>query len=163
MRKVKIGPAVVVVIEDRDSATDRFDNPFETGRSIVVLKLNAALLGNIDELNTCGLNRISHFKDVAVKTYDLDPAELGLARSTIQDLRGGTPDESAVMMREMFTGKLKGARRDAVILNAAAALAAESGDFKSALDEAAASIDNGSALAKLNALVEFSQSFQTVS
>ena len=119
--------------------------------------------GGTDELNTCGTNRISHLKDGAVKTYDLDPTELGLAQSTVADLRGGTPDESAVMMREMFEGKLTGARRDAVLLNAAAALAAETGDFKSALSEAAASIDNGSALAKLNALIEFTKQFQTLS
>ena len=36
--------------------------------------------GGTDELNTCGINRISHLKDGAVRTYDLDPAELGLAR-----------------------------------------------------------------------------------
>ena len=113
--------------------------------------------GNTDELNTCGLNRISHLKDGAVKTYDLDPTELGFASATIEDLRGGTADESAVMMREMFSGKLKGARRDAVLLNAAGAIAAVSGDFKSALDEVAASLDEGKALAKLDALVEFSQ------
>ncbi|MBI5838790.1 MAG: bifunctional anthranilate synthase component II/anthranilate phosphoribosyltransferase [Chloroflexi bacterium] len=114
--------------------------------------------GGTDELNPCGLNRVSHLKDGAVRTYDLDPADLGLAPATIQDLRGGAPDESAVMMREMFTGKLNGARRDAVLLNAAAALAAETGDFKSALKEATASLDSGKALNKLNALVEFSQS-----
>jgi anthranilate phosphoribosyltransferase len=114
--------------------------------------------GGTDELNPCGPNRISHLQDGAVRTYDLDPAEYGLSRATVADLRGGTPDESAVMMRDLFTGKLNGARRDAVLLNAAATLAAETGDFKSALAESAASIDNGSALAKLNALVEFSQS-----
>jgi anthranilate phosphoribosyltransferase len=53
---------------------------------------------------------------------------------------------------------MKGARRDSVLLNAAAALAAETGDFKSALVEATASLDSGAALAKLNALVEFSKS-----
>ena len=115
--------------------------------------------GGTDELNPCGPNRVSHLQDGAVRTYDLDPAEYGLSRVTVADLRGGTPDESAAMMRELFTGKLTGARRDAVLLNAAAALSAETGDFKSALTEAAAAIDNGSALAKLNALVEFSQSF----
>ncbi len=114
--------------------------------------------GGTDELNPCGVNRVSHLKNGIVETYDLDPDELGLAPATIQDLRGGTPDESAAMMREMFTGKLNGARRDAVLLNAAAALAAETGDFKSALEEAAASLDSGKALAKMNALVEFSQS-----
>jgi anthranilate phosphoribosyltransferase len=117
----------------------------------------------LDELNTTGSNRISHLKNNTVETYDLNPADLGLAPSTVQDLRGGTPDESAVMMRDILSNKLNGARRDAVLLNAAAALAAESGDFKSALDEAIVSLDSGNALAKLNALVEYSQSFQTIS
>jgi anthranilate phosphoribosyltransferase len=82
--------------------------------------------------------------------------------ATIQDLRGGTPDESAVMMRELLSGKLNGARRESVLLNAAGALAAETGDFKSALEEAVVSLDEGKALAKLDALVEYSQSFQTL-
>jgi anthranilate phosphoribosyltransferase len=118
--------------------------------------------GGTDELNTCGLNRVSHLRDGAVRTYDLDPSEFGFALATIQDLRGGNPDESAVMMRELLTGKLNGARRESVLLNAAAALAAETGDFKSALDEAGDALDNGKALAKLNALVEFSRDFQTI-
>jgi anthranilate synthase/phosphoribosyltransferase len=115
--------------------------------------------GGTDELSPCGINRVSHLKDGAVRTYDLDPAELGLPLATIQDLRGGTPDESAVMMRELFTGKRNGARRNAVLLNAAAALAAETGDFRSALEEARASLDSGQALARMDALVEFSRSF----
>ena len=115
--------------------------------------------GGVDELNPCGTNRISHLKDGAVRTYSLDPADLDLPRASVADLRGGTPDESAVMMRDLFNGKLNGARRDAVLLNAAGALAAETGDFKSALAEARAAFDSGKALEKLNALIEFSQSF----
>ena len=115
--------------------------------------------GGMDELNPCGLNRISHLKDGAVRTYELDPAELGLARATVADLRGGKPDEAAVMMRELFSGKLNGARRDAILLNAAGAIAAETGDFKEALSEARASLDDGKALDKLNALLEYSKSF----
>ena len=117
----------------------------------------------LDELNTTGANRVSHLKNNTVETYDLNPTDLGLAQSTVQDLRGGTPDESAVMMRDILSGKLNGARRDAVLLNAAAAVAAETSDFKSALEEAAASLESGIALSKLNALVEYSQSFQTIS
>jgi len=114
----------------------------------------------LDELNTTGANRVSHLKNGMVETYDLNPTDLGLALSTVQDLRGGTPDEAAVMMRDLLTGKLNGARRDAILLNAAAALAAETGDFKSALDEAKEALDSGKALAKLDALVDFSKSFQ---
>ena len=116
----------------------------------------------LDELNTTGANRVSHLKNGAVETYDLNPIDLGLAPSTVQDLRGGTPDESAVMMRDLLSNKLNGARRDAVLLNAAAALAAETGDFKSALEEVTSSLDSGKALLKLNMLVEYSQSFQTI-
>jgi anthranilate synthase/phosphoribosyltransferase len=116
----------------------------------------------LDELNTTGINRVSHLKNGTVETYNLNPADLGLAPSTVQDLRGGTPDESAVMMRELLSNKLNGARRDAVLLNAAAALAAETGDFKSALEESKEALDSGKALAKMNALVEYSQSFQTI-
>jgi anthranilate synthase/phosphoribosyltransferase len=115
-----------------------------------------------DELNTCGLNRVSHLKDGEVRTYDLDPAEFGFSVATIQDLRGGNPDESAVMMQELLSGKLNGARRDSVLLNTAGALAAENGDFKTALEEAEESLASGKALAKLNALIEYSQSFQTI-
>ena len=116
----------------------------------------------LDELNTTGLNRISHLKNGTVETYDLNPADLGLAQSTVAELRGGTPDEAAVMMRDILGGKLTGARRDAILLNTAGALAAETGDFKSALEEAKESLDSGKALAKLDALVGFSQSLQPV-
>jgi len=116
----------------------------------------------LDELNTTGVNRVSHLRDGVVATYDLNPADLGLDQSTVQDLRGGTPDESAIMMRDLLGRKLNGARRDAVLLNAAAALAADTGDLKYALDEATDSLESGKALTKLNALVEYSQSFQTI-
>lgn len=116
--------------------------------------------GNTDELSPCGLNRISHLKDGAVRTYDFDPAEFGISRATVADLRGGTPEESSAMMRDLLSGKLNGARRDAILLNAAGALVAETGDFKSALAEVGAALDDGSALAKLEALVEYSQSVQ---
>ncbi|OYT68697.1 MAG: anthranilate phosphoribosyltransferase, partial [Chloracidobacterium sp. CP2_5A] len=115
--------------------------------------------GGTDELSPVGVNRVSHLKDGAVHTYDLDPSDYGLPRATVADLRGGTPDESAQMMRDLLAGRLNGARRDAVLLNAAGALAAETGNLQIALTEAAASLDSGAALAKLSALVEFSQSF----
>jgi len=111
----------------------------------------------LDELTPTGVNRVSHLRNGAVETYDLNPADLGLALCTVADLRGGTPDESAQMMRDLLSNKLTGARRDAVLLNAAAALAAETGDFQSALVEATASLDSGAALAKLIALVEFTR------
>jgi anthranilate phosphoribosyltransferase len=115
--------------------------------------------GGTDELSPCGPNRISHLRDGSVRTYELDPADFGLERASVADLRGGTPDESARMMRDLLQGRLNGARRDAVLLNAAAALAAESDDFTGAFEEARQAIDSGAAFAKMNALVDYSQSF----
>jgi len=114
--------------------------------------------GGTDELTPCGPNRVSHLKDGQVTTYELDPAEYGLSRCTMEDLRGGTPEESAVMMRDLLSGKLKGARRDAILLNAAATISAETGDIKAGLAEAEKSLDSGAALKKLDALVAFSKS-----
>ena len=115
--------------------------------------------GGTDELNSCGPNRISHLKDGAVRTYSLDPAELDLPRAVVSDLRGGTPEESADILRGLLAKKLNGARRDAVLLNAAGALAAETGDFRTALAESREAYDSGAALRKLDELIEFSQSF----
>ena len=115
--------------------------------------------GDTDELNPIGSNRISQLKDGEVSTYDFDPQELGMQRSTIQELKGGTPDESAIKMRELLGNKNSDAILDAVILNAAGLLSAETGNFKTAITEAREAIRNGSALNKLDALVEFSNSF----
>jgi anthranilate phosphoribosyltransferase len=115
--------------------------------------------GGTDELNPCGPNRISHLKNGAVETYELEPAEFNIPRASVADLRGGTPDESAEMMRALLDNRLEGARRDATLLNAAATLAAETGDFKTALAEARAALASGAALQKLNALVEYSQAY----
>jgi len=115
--------------------------------------------GGTDELNPCGPNRVSHLKDGAVRTFDLDPADLGLERGPLADLRGGTPDDNAKLMRDLLAGPpgVNGVRRNAALLNAAAALAAETGDLPTALEEAREALDSGAALGKLNALIEYSQ------
>jgi anthranilate phosphoribosyltransferase len=113
--------------------------------------------GGTDELNPSGPNRMSHLKAGTVQTVDLDPAQLGLERAPLADLRGGTPDDNARMMLAVLGGQLNGACRNAALLNAAAALAAESGNLPVALEEARAALDSGAALAKLKALIEYSQ------
>jgi anthranilate phosphoribosyltransferase len=115
--------------------------------------------GGLDELTTAGPNRVSHLKDGIVETYEMDAAEFGLQRAAPQDLRGGDPDENANIMQVLLTGEDKTARQDVVLLNAAAALASEDGDFPTAIAEARHSIDSGAAYAKLNDLIAMSQSF----
>jgi anthranilate phosphoribosyltransferase len=113
--------------------------------------------GGTDELNPSGPNRVSHLKDGAVRSYNIDPADLGFERGAISELRGGAPDENAAVMRRLLGGAVNGARRSAVLLNAAAAIGAETGDLPAAVAEAEKALDSGAALGKLDALIEYSQ------
>ena len=113
--------------------------------------------GGADELNPCGLNRMTRLIDGQVRTVEMDPADLGFERGTLGELRGGTPDENAVVMRGLLGGQVNGARRSAVLLNAAAALAAETGDLPAAVAEAERALDSGAALGKLEALIDYSR------
>lgn len=115
--------------------------------------------GGLDELTTAGPNRVSALRDGRVSTFELNPADFGLRPVSLDDLRGGSPEENAALLRAVLAGEDKSPRRDVVLLNAAAALAAESGDLTSALDEARQALDSGAALAKLDALIAFSRNF----
>jgi len=111
--------------------------------------------GGLDELNAGGPNRVSHLKEGAVSTFDLDPRDAGIPRADPKELRGGTAEENAATMRTILEGKGSAAIRDAVLLNAAAPIAAESGDFRGALAEARRSLDSGAALKALDGLIAF--------
>ncbi len=113
--------------------------------------------GGLDELTTSGVNQVSRLKDGQVKTYPLDPRELGLLASGNGDLSGGEPADNAARMRALFQGEENGPLRDVVLLNAAAALSLESGGLEQALAEARAALDSGAALASLNGLIQTSQ------
>lgn len=80
------------------------------------------------------------------KEYELDPAELGLARAPLDSMRGGDPEENARIAREVLAGAT-GPRRDVVLLNASAALRAAglARDWKEGLGAAAEAIDTGRA------------------
>ena len=113
--------------------------------------------GGMDELTTGGPNRVSHLKDGKVNTFELNAADFGLQVATKADLHGGTPAENAARMREILSGKDNSARRDVVLLNAAAAIATELGDFERSLKEARISLASGAALVKLDNLAAMSQ------
>jgi len=112
--------------------------------------------GGLDELTTTGLNRVSHLKDGQVTTFELDAQTLGLRRADPADLKGGSPEDNAQIMRRVLGGQSNGALKDVVLLNAAAAIAADSGDLTGGLTEARTALESGAALAKLEALVKLS-------
>jgi anthranilate phosphoribosyltransferase len=100
----------------------------------------------LDELTTTGLSRIWEVRDHAVEAYDLDPADLGIARAGAADLVGGDVGTNRAMADAVLEGK-PGPARDVVVLGAAAALYAADmvDDIGAGIPAAAAAIDTGAA------------------
>lgn len=112
----------------------------------------------LDELSVTGPNRIARLTDNEVISDFLNPQQLGLERATLDDLEGGTVNENVKITSELLSGS-KGAKRDVVLLNAAAVLvsADRADDFIQGLEIAAESLDSGRASNVLNELVNFTQ------
>ncbi len=113
----------------------------------------------LDELSTSGANRVSRLRDGAVDTFTLDPTTLGLPQASLADFSGGEPEENAQIMRDILSGADRGARRDIVLLNAAAVLSVEDNDWQIGLERARAAIDSGAALATLDAWIAKTKSY----
>jgi anthranilate phosphoribosyltransferase len=113
--------------------------------------------GGIDELSPAGPNLVCEVTDGDVRRREIDPLELGVDRCDPAELRGGTPAENAVKIREVFDGG-NGGRRSAILLNAAGAIAAggHAKDLKEGVGLAREAIDNGAAGERLEALIAFS-------
>jgi anthranilate phosphoribosyltransferase len=111
----------------------------------------------LDELSTTGPNVVTHMQNGCVRTYTLDPLDLGLPRAELCDLKGGDPEKNGAIFGAVLRGD-RGPQRDVVLLNAAACLVVGgvAADFSEGLALAARSIDSGAARAKLEALVAFS-------
>ena len=94
-----------------------------------------------------------------MRQREIDPLDLGIDRCDPAELRGGTPAENALKIREVFDGG-NGGRRSAILLNAAGAIAAggHAKDLKEGVGLAREAIDNGAAGERLEALVAFSRS-----
>lgn len=75
----------------------------------------------LDELTTTGHSHVWQVSRGGITEHDIDPRDLGVPRASIDDLRGGTPDENAAVVRRVLAGE-RGPVRDIVLLNAAAGL-----------------------------------------
>ena len=119
----------------------------------------------LDELTTTTTSAVWLVHGAAVAAAELDPAELGLPRSEPGDLRGGDAAHNAAVMRAVLGGEA-GPVRDIVLLNAAAALAADQGVprpedlypvLSGALTRAAEAVDSGAAAGLLDRWIEVSR------
>jgi anthranilate phosphoribosyltransferase len=114
--------------------------------------------GGIDELSPAGANLVCEVTGGRVRRREIDPREFGVPRCRPGDLAGGSPDENAVTIREILGGR-KGPKREAVLLNAAGAVAAggHARDLPEGYALAAEALDSGAAAQRLEALTAFSK------
>jgi anthranilate phosphoribosyltransferase len=106
-----------------------------------------------DEITICGTTAVAALEDGKITSREIHPEDAGLPVHNFRDILGGTPDENAAALTALLDGE-KGAYRDAVLLNAAAALvvADKVDTLKDGAALAAESIDSGKAKASLTAL-----------
>ena len=106
-----------------------------------------------DEISIAGVTWVAALEQGAVTEFELHPEAAGLPVHPFEAILGGSPEENATAFRALLAGE-KGAYRDAVLLNTAAALmvADKAADLKEGVAMAAASIDSGRARAKVEAL-----------
>jgi anthranilate phosphoribosyltransferase len=114
--------------------------------------------GGVDELSPAGPNLVCEVADGEVRRREIDPLDLGVPRSAPEELRGGDPEENAKTIRDIFAGA-NGGRRDAVLLNAAGAIAAGglAKDLQEGLGLAREALDSGLAGTRLEELIAFSR------
>ncbi|SLN65669.1 Anthranilate phosphoribosyltransferase [Aquimixticola soesokkakensis] len=108
-----------------------------------------------DEITITGETAVAALENGTITSKTVHPEDAGLPVHRLRDILGGSPAENAAAMRALFEGQT-GAYRDAVLLNAAAALivADKTSDLKEGVAMAKDSIDSGAALGKLTALAE---------
>ena len=111
----------------------------------------------LDEISLSSPTKICEIKDGWFKSFEITPEEFGFERCTKEDLKGGAPEENAKITRAILNGE-KGHKRNAVLLNAAAALCigGKAESMKEGVELAARIIDSGEAARTLEKLIEVS-------
>lgn len=109
----------------------------------------------LDEISVCADTKICEFQNGWFKTYTISPRQFGLPQRQKEELRGGIPAENATMTRAILQGE-KGAKRDAVLMNAGASLyiGGKAGSMEDGIMLAGKLIDSGAARKTLERFIE---------
>jgi anthranilate phosphoribosyltransferase len=112
----------------------------------------------LDEITVCAPTRVSELKEGQIRTYDITPEQFFGETAASASMVGGPPEENAKILRQVLNGET-GPRRDVVLINAATALMAAEKvpDLNAGIQMAENAIDSGTALGKLDALVDFTR------
>jgi anthranilate phosphoribosyltransferase len=111
----------------------------------------------LDEITTSGPTHIAALENGTVRTFEINPEDVGIEKAKPELLRGGDADSNAAALKGVLKGN-KGPYRDIAVLNAAAALvvAGKAKDIKEGAAIAAKSIDSGEAEGRLERLIKVS-------
>jgi anthranilate phosphoribosyltransferase len=140
-------------------------DPAMADKMVGVLRANGAthtliVFGHdgLDELTTTDTSTVLEYQDGTVRTYVVDPVELGLSKADKSELLGAEAGRNAELARRVLGGEI-GPHRDIVILNAAAGIVAagEAADLVDGMIQAADAIDGGEAERRLLRLAEVSR------
>jgi anthranilate phosphoribosyltransferase len=117
----------------------------------------------LDEITTTGPTFVAELSGGKIKTFEIKPEDAGLARVKAEDLKGADGAHNAAALRAVLDGR-PGPYRDVAILNAAASLvvAGKASALADGVKLAAKSVDNGSAKARLEKLVQVSNTNENV-
>jgi len=108
----------------------------------------------MDEITTTGATHVAELRDGQIREYEITPEQAGIARTTIEKLKGGDPAHNAQAIRDVLAGK-PGPFRDIVLMNAGAALmvAGRAENISDGVGKAALAIDTGAAKLALEKLI----------
>lgn len=111
---------------------------------------------SLDEISMSAPTSVCEIKDGTFTSYELTPEQFGYTRCEKETLQGGTPQENAAITRAILEGRESGAKRQAVCLNAGAALyiAGKADTMEAGVKMAESLIDSGAALKKLEEFIE---------
>ena len=112
----------------------------------------------LDEISMCAPTTVCEIKDGTFTSYEITPEQFGYTRCSKEDLAGGTPAENAEITKAIVNGTEKGPKRQAVCMNAGAALyiAGKAESLEAGVRKAEDLIDSGAAAAKLAEFIKLS-------
>lgn len=110
----------------------------------------------MDEITNAGETMISELKDGSISSYSISPEDLGYMGRNVEELAGGTIEDNARDMVQVFNGELKGAKRDVICINSGASIyvGGLAKSIKEGAEMAENAIDDGDASAKLKEFVK---------
>lgn len=113
----------------------------------------------VDEVSISGKTKVSQLEEGGIRTYFINPADFGVEKASPGEIAGGTREESARILRSVLSGKEEGARKDVVLLNAAAAIFAadEARSIAEGFEVARGILEGGGAAEKLEEFIRFAK------